>query len=121
MTHADPADSCEVSLLVPHPRRTAVLVADETTSFDTPMPARRVRLPTFRLPSREPLLPDILASVDVVDTDTTAVLRTVVTSSGDAEDSDPGRGGEAHVDGRVRCGCAPIRRPGGAGGTSMRT
>ncbi len=94
MTHADPADSCEVSLLVPHPRRTAVLVADETTSFDTPMPARRVRLPTFRLPSREPLLPDILASVDVVDTDTTAVLRTVVTSSGDAEDSDPGRGGE---------------------------
>ena len=97
MTLPEPAAGCQVSLLVPHPRRTAVLVADETTGPETRTPARRVRLPTLRLPSREPLLPDLLDSVDVVDTDTTAVLRTVVTSSGDAEDRDPGEGSELTV------------------------
>ena len=53
-----------------------------------------MRLPTLQLPNREPLLPEILASVDVVDTDTTAVLRTVMTSAGDAEDSGPVQRGE---------------------------
>jgi hypothetical protein len=93
MTHPEPAESCQVSLLVPHPRRTAVLVAAETSPFESSTPPQ-VRLPTLRLPSREPHLPEILASVDVVDTDTTAVLRTVMTSAGAAEDSDPGERGE---------------------------
>ncbi len=41
MTHPEPAESCQVSLLVPHPRRTAVLVADETGSFETSTPRAR--------------------------------------------------------------------------------
>ena len=90
MTHPEPAESCQVSLLVPHPRRTAVLVADDATSVETPTSPRVLRLPTLRLPSGEPLLSDILAGVDVVDTDTTAVLRTVSTSGADAEEGDPG-------------------------------
>ena len=94
MTHAEPAESCRVTLLVPHPRRTAVLVADGTSSFETSTPPRQVRLPTLRLPTREPHLSDILSSVDVVDTDTTAVLRTVMTSAGEAGDSDPDEHGE---------------------------
>jgi len=40
----------------------------------------RVRLPTLTLSSEEPLLSEILASIDVVDTETTAVLRQVMTS-----------------------------------------
>ena len=44
------------------------------------------RLPTFRMGSAEPGLPEILARVDVVDTAATAVLRVVVTTDGDAED-----------------------------------
>ena len=80
------AESCQISLLVPHPRRTAVLVAEGTTSFETPTRPRHPRLPTLRLNSAEPLLSEILAHVDVVDTDKTAVLRQVMTSSGDVDD-----------------------------------
>jgi hypothetical protein len=90
MTQPEPAHSCRVSLLVPHPRRTAVLVADAPTVEEPPT----VTLPTLRLPSGEPLLSEILAGVDLVDTDTTAVLRTVSTSSGAAEGGGPGRDGE---------------------------
>ncbi len=93
MTDPEPAESCQVSMLVPHPRRTAVLVPETTTSLETPTP-RQVRLPTLHIPSGEPSLSEILASVDLLDTDTTAVLRTVMTSAGEAEDGDPGdRGG----------------------------
>ncbi len=97
MSHPEPAAHCQVSLLVPHPRRTAVLVADDRTSLETPTPRRQLRLPTFQLPSGEPSLPEILASVDVLDTDTTAVLRTVMTSVGDADPGDPGERGEATI------------------------
>ena len=83
MTDPEPAESCQVSLLVPHPRRTAVLVAETTTSLETPTP-RQVRLPTLEIPSGEPSLSEILASVDLLDTDAAAVLRTVMTSPGDA-------------------------------------
>jgi hypothetical protein len=95
MTHPEPAERSQVSLLVPHPRRTAVLVADDTTSLETPTPPRQVRLPTVQIPSGEPSLSEILASVDLLDTDTTAVLRTVMTAAGHADDGDPGDGGEA--------------------------
>jgi hypothetical protein len=67
MTDPVPAQSCQVCLLVPHPRRTAVLVAADATSVGTLTPARHARLPTLRLQSAEPLLSEILASVDVVD------------------------------------------------------
>jgi hypothetical protein len=79
---ADPetAESCQVTLLVPHPSRTAVLVADDSASVEAGTPARHPRLPTVRMTSAEPSLTEILASVDVVDTATTAVLRQVKTT-----------------------------------------
>lgn len=46
------------------------------------------------LPRAEPLLSEILACVDVVDTDTTAVLRQVITSSGGVEDGEPSGEGD---------------------------
>jgi hypothetical protein len=61
--------TCQASFLVPHPERTAILVADGAA------------LPTVSLPDSEPLLPEILAAVDVLDSDTTVVLRQVITSS----------------------------------------
>ena len=75
--------SCLVSLLVPHPTRLAVLVADGGATGDATTP----RLPTFRMGSPEPGLPEILARVDVVDTAATAVLRVVVTTDGDADEN----------------------------------
>jgi hypothetical protein len=94
MTDPPPAESCLVSLLVPHPRRTAVLVADDTRSFGTDGQLRRSRLPTVVLPSVEPLLSEILDCVDVVETGTTAVLRQVITSTGEAEDGEPHDNGQ---------------------------
>lgn len=81
---ADPesAPSCQVSLLVPHPTRVAVLVADEGSLDTDPVPAR---LPVLRMGSTEPLLSEILSQVDVVDADTTPVLRQVITSSDSAD------------------------------------
>lgn len=84
-----PPESCQVCLLVPHPLRAAVLVADETSSIEIDTPSRHASLPTLRITSAEPLLAEILASVDVVDTGATAVLRQVMTSSGGARDGDP--------------------------------
>jgi hypothetical protein len=69
----------QVSLLVPHRRRIAVLVADVDTLQAAPT------LPTVLMGSAEPTLPEILASVDVVDTTATTPLRLVVTPIGDAE------------------------------------
>jgi Phosphotransferase enzyme family len=86
-----------VCLLVPHPWRTAILVAEDAARFETRTPPGHVRLPTLRLPSAEPLLPDILASVDVVDTGTTAVLRQVMTSSSGAEIGEPGENREVSL------------------------
>ena len=78
----EPAQSCQVTLLVPHPRRTAVLVAAEKPSEASTPPM----LPTVRMSSAEPSLPEILASIDVVDTATTAALRLVTTSPSNPED-----------------------------------
>ena len=76
----------QVTLLVPHPRRIAVLVAADRPS-ETPTPPT---LPTVRMSSAEPSLPEILASVDVVDTAATAALRLVVTSASNPEDRENG-------------------------------
>ncbi len=78
LTDPGPAGSCQVSLLVPHPGRTAVLVADGGAPSGTSRPPPR--LPTLLMGSAEPSLPDILAAVDVVDTATAAALRLVMTS-----------------------------------------
>ena len=84
---------CRVALLVPHPTRTAVLVATERDEpAGSPACARlpTLQLPTLELPGEEPLLSDIVALVDVMDGDTTPVLRQVVTASGDDQDAEPG-------------------------------
>ena len=80
MTEPEPAESCHVTLLVPHPGRIAVLVADSDSAS----------LPTLRMNSAEPSLPEMLALVDVVDTSTAAVLRLVMTSAADADDGEDG-------------------------------
>jgi hypothetical protein len=66
----------QISMLVPHPRRLAVLVGagNERT------------LPTMRLPGTEPALGDIVAAFAALGIGGTAVLRQVVTS-GDVEDA----------------------------------
>ena len=97
MTEHDAAGTCHVSLRVPHPRRTAILVVEDPTPDETRTPPGRASLPTLRLPSAEPRLPDILASVDVVDTRTTAVLRQVMTSPTSVENREPGENGEASL------------------------
>ena len=73
MTNPEPAESCQVSFLVPHPERTAVMVADGAW------------LPTVSLSNAEPRVSEMLAAADVLDSDTTVVLRTVMTSSSAAE------------------------------------
>jgi hypothetical protein len=88
MANPGSAESCQVSLLVPHPRRTAVLVAADTTGSESPTPPRHPRLPTLQLPTAEPFLSEILVSADVVDPGTTVVLRQVMTSSGNAADGE---------------------------------
>jgi hypothetical protein len=86
-----------VTLLGPHPRRTAVLVAEDRARSEAPTLPGAARLPALRLRSAEPLLSEILAAVEVVDTDTTAVLRQVITSTGDRDDGDDGVRGEISV------------------------
>src|SRR5215212_7592376 len=84
MADPEPAESCQVSLLVPHPFRTAVLVADDRNYVEADTPSRHPRLPMVRMSSAEPPLTEILASVDVVDTAATAVLRQVKTTPSEA-------------------------------------
>lgn len=91
MTEAEPAERCQVTLLVPHPRRVAVLVADSSSGTSTStMLLPQPRLPTLRMNSAEPSLPEIVASIDVVDTSTVAALRLVMTSAAEAEDAELG-------------------------------
>jgi hypothetical protein len=94
MADPGPDESCQVSLLIPHPRRIAVLVADPTRSFPTLAQTNGAELPTVVVPAEEPLLSEILAFVQVVDTATTAVLRQVITSSGGAEEGGERRDNE---------------------------
>jgi hypothetical protein len=75
----NPVPSCQVSFLVPHPERLAVMVVH---GGPQPGPAR---LPTVSLSDAEPPVSDILASVAVLDIDDPVVLRTVMTSTGSAE------------------------------------
>jgi hypothetical protein len=74
MTNAGPAESCQVSFLVPHPERTAVMVADGGSGS-------HARLPRVSLSDTEPLVSEILAAVDLLDSDTAVVLRQVMTSA----------------------------------------
>src|SRR5262249_9102019 len=80
MTFPGPTEGSLVSLLVPHPRRTAVLVADDASASEEVASPGRVRLPMLTLPGEEPLASGVLASVGVVETDPAAVLRQVMTS-----------------------------------------
>ena len=89
MSEPESAERCQITLLVPHPGRIAVLLADSSTSTSTTLlPAPW--LPTVRMNSAEPSLPEILASIEVVDTSTTAALRVVMTSGAEAEDAELG-------------------------------
>src|SRR5688572_23045131 len=83
MSHPEPAAGCQVSLLVPHPKRLAVLVAEDAESVGTSTSRGHCRLPTVRLSSVEPSLAQILASVEIVDTTVTPVLRLVSTTAAD--------------------------------------
>ncbi|RYP86239.1 hypothetical protein EKO23_09800 [Nocardioides guangzhouensis] len=65
-----------MSLLAPHPRRTAVLVEHSSPP----------RLPTVRLDDEEPTLPEILAAAGHVVAPSATVLRQVVTSPRQAQD-----------------------------------
>jgi hypothetical protein len=100
MTVAEAEPSCRVSLLVPHPRRVAILVAEAATPAATPGPPDALRIPTLLVPGEEPLVSDIVALADVVDSSGPAVLRQVITSSSDSEDgadsgADNGGAGES--------------------------
>ena len=86
MSEREPAGGCQVSLLVPHPTRIAVLVADDRATVGISAPPSYARLPTLRVGNAEPSLTEILASVDVVDPATTAVLRLVQTSAAEVGD-----------------------------------
>ena len=77
MSDPELARGCEVSLLIPHPTRIAVLVADDETSSG---PHATLRLPRLLMSSEEPPLPEILAAVAVVDTARTPPLRHVLAS-----------------------------------------
>lgn len=77
MTGPEPTGSCQVSLLVPHPRRLAVLIADAGSRSGPRTPPR---LPTLRVDGDEPLLSEILDSIDVVDATQIPPLRLVATS-----------------------------------------
>src|SRR5689334_20115713 len=52
------------------------MVADDPLGSDAP-----ARLPTVSLAKDEPLVSEMLAAVDVLDRETTVVLRTVMTSA----------------------------------------
>jgi aminoglycoside phosphotransferase (APT) family kinase protein len=87
MTGRDVAGRCGVSLLVPHPERTAVMVADGPPLLGSQAQPTHARLPTVWLANPEPLVSEILAAVDVVSSEKTVVLRQVMTSSSSAGDS----------------------------------
>lgn len=72
---SEPEGVCRVSLLVPHPARPALLVADR------PVPLSL--LPTVVIDHPEPTVTTILASVDGIVPSTAVVLRQVVTSETD--------------------------------------
>ena len=68
---------CLVALLIPHPSRTAVLVADGEQGVG----GTSASLPTLWLENPEPELAEILASVEVIDPATAVVLRQVTISA----------------------------------------
>src|SRR5436190_415470 len=118
MTKIEQAEGYQVALLVPHPGRIAVLVTDDdpsetlassSASTRTILPPQP-RLPTLRMNSAEPSLPEILAAVDVVDTSTAAALRLVMTSATGAEDGEDGELGTTFL---VEFEAAPTDPPTG--------
>src|SRR3954452_754556 len=96
MADPGPSPTSEVSLLVPHPTRTAVLVADPPATMG--LAPARVQLPVLRLGTDDPLLPDIVTAIEGLDVaagQQPLVLRQVVLSSGSGHD------GEGLADARV--------------------
>lgn len=71
----EPGGVCHVSFLVPHPGRTAVLVAEHAPPLSL--------LPTVVIRHPEPTVTAILASVEGIVPSTAVVLRQVVTSETD--------------------------------------
>lgn len=93
MTGSEPTGSCQVSLLFPHPRRIAVLVAESGTSS---VPSTPPTMPTLSMSSEESPLSEILASVDVVDAARIPPpLRLVRTSPPPDADVEAGENGES--------------------------
>ena len=79
--------TCLVSLLIPHPSRTAVLVSDPGT---VDSPKSDVSLPVVQVHSEEPSLPEILAAAGEVIAGLPPVLRTVATGRGSSGDAGGG-------------------------------
>ena len=100
MTKAEPAEGCQVTLLVPHPERIAVLVAEADswaeTSRQTTLPPQ-LRLPTLRMNGTEPSLPEILASVEVADISSAVALRVVTTSASGGDGAEGAAHGETFL------------------------
>jgi hypothetical protein len=74
MTAPDAIGSCLVALLIPHPRRSAVLAAEGESSSGSMVPWR---LPSVRVSGTEPTLPTILDAIDEVDLHAGVVLRLI--------------------------------------------
>ena len=81
MTDPELVSGCLVALLIPHPSRTAVLVAD----VGRPTGESSASLPTVWLKNPEPELSDILGSVEVIDPDAVVVLRQVSIPAGEGK------------------------------------
>lgn len=103
MTAPTSVESSEVSLLVPHAARIAVLVEGEPTS------SGHARLPSLTVPTAEPSVAAILAAVDFMDTDAAVVLRQVMTSGPE----EGGSGDDTPVTLVVEFDARPIEPPSG--------
>ena len=90
MAESGTTHTCQVTLLIPHPERAAVLVADEPERRGGAV-VPRVRMPSLWLDDEEPLLSTILDSTELLDADTAVVLRQVLTSGpGEDDEEDVG-------------------------------
>ena len=118
VTDPETVKGCLVALLIPHPSRTAVLVADAERATGVNSPS----LPTVWLNNSEPELYEILDSVEVIDPATAVVLRQVNISAGestqnslmlefDASAAEPSIGLTWQRPGRTRRSLGSSRRP----------
>jgi aminoglycoside phosphotransferase (APT) family kinase protein len=93
VTTPEPTRGCQVTFLIPHPTRAAVLVGDDAT-LAGPTASARVRMPTLWLDEEQPLVSRILDSTELVDSSTAVVLRQLIIS-GPAEGDDEEEGQQA--------------------------